>query len=158
MSSFSALPIESGVCKWCRDSRPYSVFEGAALCQNCYKKAIWAAQNPRLCNDCSLLLTSEEAIRELFSEYGHKHLQVDRLAESAESGCGLCRMFLLQDPNDDFARLQHIPLYLFAARRKGREPEQDSKFLSAGNINSFYFSSEPDQFRLDMSIFALHGR
>jgi hypothetical protein len=49
-------------------------------------------------------------------------------------------------------------LYLFAARHEGRESEQDSKFLSAGDINSFYFSSEPDQFRLDMSVFALHGR
>ncbi len=86
------------LCKWCVESSS-EVFENARLCRPCYHKAILASQNPQLCEHCSVLLTDKEVSRALFSEDGWAH--GTDLKWSSENGCGLCRMFLLQDPNPD---------------------------------------------------------
>jgi hypothetical protein len=142
------------ICKWCGENNANVVFENANLCNKCHEKALLAVKSPRLCQVCSALLTDREVIRSLFSEDGYEHSLAWDLRHESENGCGLCRMFLLQDPNADSGRLQFVPLFLTALRPKGTETVDGSDFLSAGNINAFYFSSEPDQFSLELSISA----
>ena len=145
------------ICKWCGQKNSNVVFENANLCNKCHEKAILAVQNPRLCRVCSVLLTDREAIRGLFSEDGFRHSVAWDLRHESENGCGLCRMFLLQDPNTDPGRLQFVPLFLTALRSKGTKTEVELEYSSAGDINAFYFSSEPDQFSLELSISAHEG-
>lgn len=151
------LVLSSGIpdiCKWCGQNNADVVFENANLCNNCHEKGLLAVENPRLCKVCSALLTDKDVIRSLLTEEGYKHSVAWDLRHRSENGCGLCRMFLLQDPNTDSGRLQFVPLFLTALRPKGTEAGDVLGFPSAGNINSFYFSSEPDQFSLELSISA----
>ncbi|KAF8856564.1 HET-domain-containing protein [Acephala macrosclerotiorum] len=127
------------------------------MCTECHQIAIQAAQNPTLCKRCSSILTDPEAIKGLFSEYGFQHLVQDDLRLHAERGCELCRMFLLQDPNTDPRRLQFVPLFLVGKRSEGAEFKDRPESASAGDINSFYFSSETDQFSLELSVSAYEG-
>lgn len=140
------------ICKWCGQNNANVVFENANLCNKCHEIALLAVQSPRLCRVCSALLTDKEVIRSLLSEDGFQHSLAWDLRHESENGCGLCRMFLLQDPNADSGRLQFVPLFLTALKPNGTEVEETSGFSSAGDINSFYFSSEPDQFSLELSI------
>jgi len=151
-------PANSDTCKWCNRNISTAVFENAKLCTDCHEKANQAAQNPTLCTRCSSILTENSAIQGLFSEYGLQHYVQDDLALHAERGCELCRTFLLQDPNTDPRRLQFVPLFLVGKRSKEIEARQISNLSSAGDINSFYFSSEADQFSLELSVSAYKGK
>ena len=142
------------ICKWCGQNNAKATFENANLCNQCHEKAILAVQRPALCRACRSLFTDEEVIRSLFSEDGYQHSLADELRHESEYGCRLCRVFLLQDPNTDPRRLQFVPLVLTALRPKGAEAQQILGFSSPGDINSLYFSSEPDQFSLELSISA----
>lgn len=144
-------------CKWCNRNISTTVFENANLCTECYQKATQAAQNPTLCKKCSSILTDPKVIKGLFSEYGLQHLVQDDLRLHAERGCELCQMFLLQDPNTDPRRLQFVPLFLVGKRPEEIKVKDTSGFSSAGDINSFYFSSETDQFSLELSVSAYEG-
>jgi hypothetical protein len=145
------------ICKWCGENNSNVVFENANLCNTCHGKADLATQNPKLCRVCSILLTDKEAIRGLFSEDGFKHSGAWDLRNESENGCGLCRMFLLQDPNTDSRRFQFVPLFLTALKPKGTDGGREWDYKSAGDINGFYFSSEPDQFSLELCISAYEG-
>ncbi|KUJ14052.1 HET-domain-containing protein [Mollisia scopiformis] len=134
-------------CKWCSFKPSEVMFENAKLCLTCHDKALLAVQNPRLCEECNAIFTEENVTRSLFSEYGYSHLSRNALESSAERGCGLCRMFLLQDPNPDERRLQ-MSLSLFA---EGSLSDDGCTV----DINSLYFSSEPDMFKLKLSVAAL---
>jgi hypothetical protein len=147
----------SETCKWCSVNPSHVEFEDVKLCNGCYQKAESTAKRHALCERCESLLTDKDAIKELFSEYGLQHYGADELRLQAENGCELCRMFLLQDPNTDPGRLQFVPLFLMARRPDGVEAKQDSDPSSSGDINSFYFSSEPDQFSLELSVSACDG-
>jgi hypothetical protein len=87
----------------------------------------------------------------LLSEDGYWHDGFGYLEESAESGCGLCRLLLLQDPNPNWQRITE-PLKLFAGRVKSIEKRCD------GDINSIYFSSVQDMFTLKLSVSAAAGK
>ena len=145
------------IFKWCGENNSNTVFENVNLCNACHGKAILTVQNPRLCPVCSVLLVDKEAIRALFSEDGFGHSVAWDLRHESENGCGLCRMFLLQDPNTDPRRLQFGPLFLTALRPKSAGTEKIADYCSAGNINAFYFSSEPDQFSLELPVSAHEG-
>lgn len=94
-----------------------------------------------------MLLTDKDVSRALFSEDGWAH--GTDLKWSSENGCGLCRMFLLQDPNPDRMTFR-IGLVLHAESRENGED-------SAKDINSLYFSSENDIFRLTLAVSAAPG-
>ena len=145
------------ICKWCGENNSTIVFENANLCNECHQKATLAAKNPSLCRVCSNLLTDTEVIQALFSEDGYAHSLAEDLRHESENGCSLCRIFLLQDPNNDSGRLQFVPLFLTTLRPKNVEVKDKFDSSSAGDINAFYFSSEPDQFSLELSISAKKG-
>lgn len=144
------------VCKWCGESNSHTILEGAPVCTACFEKGTRASQNARLCSSCNRIFTDKNFIQDLFSEYGASHVSAEHLRESAENGCSMCRMLLLQDPNNDPARLQ-MNLSLLAERPEGAASFQSGKAPSAGDINLLYFTSEGGQFRLDMSVSALAG-
>lgn len=139
--------LESGVCKWCGLNTAEIGFENAQLCHICYKKALDAFQNPRLCHICTSLATDATVLEALFSEDGYSHDGFGYLEKSAESGCGLCRLLLLQDPNPNWQRVGE-PLTLFAERKKNVDKSV------VGDINSLYFSSEQEMFTLKLSVSA----
>ncbi len=134
-------------CKWCHYSPAEVIFENAKLCSACHEKALLAVQNPRVCDICSTLFSDEKVVRALFSEDGFSHRNEHGLWAAAESGCGLCRLFLLQDPNPDERAFQ-LPLTLFA---QGDPPKENAK----ANIKSFYFSTLEDIYTLRLSVAAL---
>lgn len=113
----------------------------------CHDKAVWAVQNPRLCEICSGLFTDRKITQALFSEDGYTHRSRAGLEEAAGDGCGCCRFFLLQDPNPDPNRL-HLPLSLFA---EGNSLDDGSGL----DVRSLYFSSLEGMFRLNLSVAAL---
>ncbi|KAG0649496.1 hypothetical protein D0Z07_4316 [Hyphodiscus hymeniophilus] len=135
-------------CKWCGIKDSEISFENAKLCRACHEKALRAAQNPKLCEHCSSIAVDEGVSLELFSENGYTHMNHRALEMSSSYGCGLCRMFLLQDPNHDMRRLD--TLLLFA---EGDVSEDGS----GRDIKSLYFSSESDMFRLQMAVSAAPG-
>ncbi|KAG9231165.1 heterokaryon incompatibility protein-domain-containing protein [Amylocarpus encephaloides] len=134
------------VCKWCGRGEPDTTFENAHLCGDCNKKAVWALENPRPCDTCESIFTNKKSLNELVSEDGFMHLNIDGLRTTAEKGCPLCRIFLLQDPNPDWARLQ-TSITLFAETK-------DSVDGFCKDITSLYFWSEADQFKLTVSVSA----
>jgi hypothetical protein len=136
-------------CKWC-DTRPFEVFfENARLCRICHEKALLAVQNPQLCKTCSDLAVNEFVSLKLFSEDGYDYKNRVGLEIGSESGCGLCRLFLLQDPNPDQSHLRPS-LTLFA----DGDVSEDG---SGRDINSLYFSSFQDMFRLKLAVSAAPG-
>lgn len=155
--AYMDFTVSSATCKWCSINLSQIEFEDVQLCNDCHQKAVSAAKNPTLCNRCETILTDQDAIKELFSEYGLHHYRAAELRLQAENGCELCRMFLLQDPNTDPGRLQFVPLFLMGRRPDGIENIQNSDSSSAGDINSFFFSSETDQFSLELSVSACDG-
>jgi hypothetical protein len=144
------------VCKWCGELNSQVIFEGAHVCNACFEKATLASQKASLCSPCSRIFTNESFIQDLFSEYGASHVSAEYLRESAENGCSMCRMLLLQDPNTDPARLQ-MNLSLIAERPEKLVTFEPGEFASIGDINLLYFTSEGGQFRLDMSVSACAG-
>lgn len=128
-------------------SRSEAIFKNAKLCRVYHEKALLAVQNPRLCEMCSGLLTDKNVIQALFSEDGYSHKNLVGLQEASESGGGVCRLFLLQDPDPDERRLE-LPLSVFA---EGDTSQENSET----NIKSLYFSSLEDMFELKLSVAAL---
>jgi hypothetical protein len=133
-------------CKWCGRVGAETVFEAANLCQECHQKATWAAQNPALCTKCHSLFTTRDALEALLSEEGFPH---GGWGPSAEKGCPLCRMFLLQDPNPDMNRNQS-GASIFAETKGGDGND-------AADIVSLYFWSLRDHFKLTLSVSAVAG-
>ena len=138
------------LCKWCGISNSEADFENVRLCHICHQKALLAVQNPRLCDICNGLATKKNVFQALFSEHGYSHMAMRQLERSAENGCGLCRLLLLQDPNPDWGRFVQ-PLSLFAERENGLKKQSD------GEINTLYFSSEAEIFKLKLSVSADAG-
>lgn len=136
-------------CKWCGINASEICFENARLCRICNEKALIAAQNPQLCKECSGLAINEAVSLELLSEDGYSHHNRQGLEMASSSGCGLCRMMLLQDPNPDERRLMQS-LSLFAETGASVDG-------SWRNIKSLYFSSFPDMFRLKMAVSTASG-
>ena len=134
------------------------VFENAKLCSKCHQKEVLAVQNPKLCETCKSLMLQKKVRQELLTEYGFKHNVATRLRMDAENGCELCRIFLLRDPNTDSGRLQFVLLYLSAGTASKIDSESGSSDVLSIDINSLYFSSEPDQFSLTLSASAAVGR
>jgi hypothetical protein len=133
-------------CKWCGLVDGDILFEEALLCESCYRKAIWAVQNPQLCKSCVSLFTDSKALHDLLSE-GYTHGSNWEI--SAERGCPLCRVFLLQDPNSDTSRnLNFNSLHV--------ETKPDSQ-NGKSDITSLYFTSESEQFKLTLSVSAAAG-
>jgi hypothetical protein len=83
----------------------------------------------------------------LLSEDELQHSSAQYLEASAENGCPFCRMLWLQDPNPDVQRLTGEALTLFGVT--GEQGEYDLKTVG--------FTSELDQFRLDISVSASEG-
>lgn len=82
---------------------------------------------------------------------------------SAETGCPLCRIFLVRDPNTDYDRFRQA-LDLHGLVRGGWE-EVKRRYEEKGNqivsepldIEGFYFESQ-QEFRLTLSVSALEGK
>ncbi len=143
-------------CKWCRVNTATTIFEKASLCDECSLKATWAVENPQLCRACKSLFTDRGTTSALYSPSGLTLGYGDGLMASAEQGCGLCRMLLLQDPNPDPGRLES-GLVLFAGDSRVEPPYWETGFSSHEDIDSLYFSTEPDQFDLTLSVSASAG-
>lgn len=125
------------------------------LCLPCHAKAVYASQNPKLCSQCSKLLTEKSMFGKLFSEYGCDHCGAECLRSASEDGCRLCRMMLLQGPNEDEGRLQFTALYLHGGIPQGAEQTERDVILL--EILIYYLRFLERQFRLDMFASALPG-
>jgi hypothetical protein len=147
---------QAQTCKWCNVAHAKVVFENAAVCSKCYQKGIEAVQNQSLCEICSSLFLEQEKMEAMLSEYGLQHCTAVMLEKRAENGCGLCRIFLLQDPNPDSQRLDFIPLYLSAGIAAKPSPRGDEGEELVKDINSLSFSSQ-EGFVLTVSVSALPG-
>ncbi|KAF4618384.1 hypothetical protein G7Y89_g14920 [Cudoniella acicularis] len=147
-----ALFLPSGqptVCKWCCMNNAQVVFESQGVCQVCYEKAVLAQKKPELCDLCKSLFTDEQVTKDLLSETAFPYGGLSYIRPSAENGCTLCRIFLLQDPNPDPGRLP-LSAMLYATSSE-REAQSGAGWT---DINSIYFSSEQDQYQLMMSVSA----
>jgi hypothetical protein len=155
------VPLSSSglrkTCKWCNVANSRVIFENAALCTKCHEKAVLATHKPGFCERCRSLFLEKEATRAMLSEEGFQHWLQSEIRESAENGCGLCRIFLLQDPNPDIHRLHAIPLSLFAGMTSTNSPTNRASDIQAKDINSLSFSSEA-LFLLTLSVSALPGK
>jgi len=95
-------------------------------------------------------------MKAMLSEYGIQHCTAMMLQKRAENGCGLCRIFLLQDPNPDSQRLDFIPLYLSAGVSTKIPTEDESGEEVVKDVNSLSFSSQ-EGFILTHSVAARSG-
>jgi hypothetical protein len=134
-------------CKWCGLAEGDTLIEGALVCEPCHDKANWAVQHPQLCKSCLSLFTSSKTLQELLSDEGHIH--GSNWETSAERGCPLCRVFLLQDPNSDINRNSTLS----SLRVETRKDSQNG----AADVTSLYFTSESGQFKLTLSVSAAAG-
>lgn len=139
-------------CRWCGIVKANVVFEDIVLCENCYVKAVSAKKRPSLCNLCKALFADKKAIEALTSEEGFTHGSHWYFGESTNRGCPLCRIFLLQDSNPEWERsVSRMSIFAETSERK------DNEEGCIPDINGIYFWSEPDQYRLSLSVAAESG-
>jgi hypothetical protein len=96
----------------------------------------------------------------LLGEDGLSHSTADELRRTAQKGCKLCRVMLLQDSNPDPNKFLVDPLVLFAQVVRGQEGVETENPSTNGfseDINAIHFDSEQDIFKLTMSVSASSG-
>lgn len=148
MDPFFHLSGHPKSCKWCGVVKPQVVFESSVLCSPCHAKALSAQSNPSLCDLCASLFASKKSLDALTSEDGFESKSLQYFRESAERGCTLCRIFLLQDPNPADERGADWT-NIFAEIEGGEGDGLD--------IKGVYFWSMPDQYRVFLSVAAEEG-
>lgn len=146
-------------CKWFCNNPATCSFEASDsktlnVCQEHYELGLQVAESSGLCELCSGIFTVSNKTVKLFSEWGLQHGGRDYLRDSASRGCSLCRLFLLQDPNPDPNRLIGQSISLHADGLFGEEDQWETKLEFLRSLN---FESEPDQYRLSISISAEAG-